>query len=83
MKFNIKALALTCGIFWAASVLLMGLFAAYFGWCTAFVDLIANAYIGYGPTLAGAIIGTIWAFVDATFCGAIFAWLYNRLAGKK
>ncbi len=34
----------------------------------------------YGPTLAGAFVGMLWAFVDGYIAGIVIAWIYNRLA---
>jgi hypothetical protein len=39
-------------------------------------------YIGYEPTLLGAITGAVWAFVDAFILGVLVAWIYNRLVRR-
>lgn len=31
---------------------------------------------------AGSVIGLLWALADGLFFGAIFAWLYNSIAGR-
>jgi len=79
---NIRALALSFGSIWAASVLFVGL--AHVVWPSyggTFLDLTASIYPGFHPSnsLGAVIVGTLYAFVDGGVGGAIFAWLYNRL----
>jgi hypothetical protein len=81
MKLNIKAFALTCGIVWG-----LGLFSLTW-WLIAFhasaggLALIGKVYLGYTVSPVGSIVGLVYAFFDALIGGAIFAWLYNKLAG--
>jgi hypothetical protein len=82
VKMNIKALALSVGSIWAASVLFVGL--AHVVWPSyggTFLDLAASIYPGFHPSnsLGAVIVGTLYAFVDGGVGGAIFAWLYNKL----
>lgn len=77
---NIRAFALTCGIFWAASLILIAVLTMKTGLGLSFVDMAAEVYLGYGPTPVGVVIGAVWGFLDGLVCGAIFAWLYNKLA---
>lgn len=86
MKFDIKALALTAGLFWGAAILIVAL--ANLIWPPygrAFLDLSASIYPGYRPgTGLGSIItGTLYALVDGAICGALFAWLYNLLSPSR
>lgn len=81
MTFNIKVMALTGGIIWAAANLIAGL-TAMAGWGGAYVDVMGSIYIGYAPTVMGALIGAAWAFVDGLIGGAVFAYLYNKLLQK-
>jgi len=83
MKFNVKALALTCGILCGVGVFILGLIAKWFGIGAEIVPIIASGYKGFSATFAGAVIGGIWGFADGLVGGAIFAWLYNKLAKKK
>lgn len=81
MKLNIKAFALSCGILWAVGVFCLT-------WWLIMLEgepagcLLNRMYKGYTMTPAGSLIGAIWGFFDAAIGGAIFAWLYNVLAGK-
>ncbi len=79
MKLNVKAFALSCGILWSACILVWG-WVAMTGYGVAGVELVGSVYLGYSASFLGAIIGAVWAFIDGAVGGAIFAWLYNRLA---
>ena len=59
---------------------LAGCIIAMFGWGIALVDAISSLYIGYSPSVLGAIIGAFWGFVDGYIAGVVIAWLYNKLA---
>jgi hypothetical protein len=72
-------LGIAVGVLSAAYIFLAAIFAM-FGWGVPVVDLIASFYIGYGPTILGAIIGAIWALVDGFVFGALIAWIYNMVA---
>lgn len=81
MRFNIKAFALTCAIFWSLSLFVMVWTLIAFGH-TGDMRLLGEFYRGFSVTPVGSIIGAVWAFFDALIGGAIFAWLYNKLAAK-
>ncbi|MGW8269422.1 MAG: hypothetical protein ACWGNS_03110 [Burkholderiales bacterium] len=86
MKFDIKSLALTAGLFWGAAILIVAL--ANLIWPPygrAFLDLSASIYPGYRPgTGFGSVItGTLYALVDGAICGALIAWLYNLLSPSR
>ena len=81
MRFNVKALALTCGIFWGATVFLATVWLMVFGFEGQLISMLDHFYFGYSFSFVGAVIGAIWGFVDGAVCGAIFGWLYNKLAG--
>ncbi|MDD4287080.1 MAG: bacteriophage holin [Candidatus Peribacteraceae bacterium] len=78
---NVRAFALTCGIFWAASLMLIAVLTMKTGLGLSFVNMVSEVYLGYGSTLVGALLGAVWGFLDGLVCGAIFAWLYNKIAG--
>ena len=73
------ALGIAIGVLWAIYVFVVGITAIY-GWGDVLVEVLASLYIGYGPSLAGAIIGAIWAFVDGFIAGIVIAWVYNFVA---
>ncbi|MFZ0429357.1 MAG: hypothetical protein WAO20_14650 [Acidobacteriota bacterium] len=83
MKLNVWALAFSMGIIWCCAVFLVGignlLWPSYGG---AFLAVVASIYPGYHGTASfgQVIVGTMYAFVDATIGGLVFAWLYNVFA---
>lgn len=82
MKLNTKALALSCGIFWAVMFLFVAVLNAFTGYGSAFIKVVHSIYPGYhGDTTPVQIaMGTAYAFVDGIIGGAIFSWIYNKLA---
>jgi hypothetical protein len=71
---------------WGAAILVVGL--ANLVWPTygrAFLDLAASVYPGYhaGFGLGSVVVGTLYGLVDGAIGGAVFAWLYNSLAGRR
>ncbi len=83
MRLNTRAFALTCGILWGVSVLLATVWIIVFGFDGTVMVNLDHFYFGYNISYLGAVIGGIWGFVDGAIGGAIFAWLYNKLAGAK
>lgn len=86
MKLNVKALALTIGILWAAAILITGV--ANLIWPSygmKFLEVMASVYPGYKATrsFGDVIAGTLYALVDGGISGLVFAWLYNLFVGKK
>jgi hypothetical protein len=83
MKLDVKALALTSGLVWGAGVFLLTLWIiAFDGPAPADAEppFLGLLYRGYRLTYAGSLIGGVWAFADGLLGGAVFAWLYNKLA---
>jgi hypothetical protein len=81
MRLNIKAFSLTCAIFWSLSLFIMTWWLIAFK-ATGEMKLLGEFYRGFTLTPLGSVIGTVWAFFDALIGGAIFAWVYNKLAAK-
>lgn len=81
MKLNVKAFALACAILWGFGLFLLTWWIIAFDGATGQVTLIGRLYRGYTISPIGSLIGLVWGFADALVGGAIFAWLYNRLAG--
>ena len=73
------ALGVAIGVVWALYVGCLGI-AAMFGWGGGLVLPLAALYIGYAPSVVGAIIGAVWAFVDGFVGGIVIAWIYNAVA---
>jgi hypothetical protein len=81
MRLNIKAFSLTCAILWSFSIFFMTWWLIAFN-PTGDMRLLGDFYRGFTVTPMGSLIGTVWAFFDALIGGAIFAWVYNKLAAK-
>jgi len=79
MKLNVKAFALTGGIFWGVGLFVLTWWIIAFGGVTNDPTFIGRVYLGYSISLVGSVIGLVWAFVDGLIYGAIFAWLYNLI----
>lgn len=83
MRFKISALALTIGLFWGGSILLVGLAnLAWPGYGAAFLELAASIYPGYraSASIVQVAIGTLYGLMDGAIGGAVFGWLYNWLS---
>jgi hypothetical protein len=83
MKFNIIALALACAILWGGCVLVVSVAnLVCAGYAQHFLELLASFYPGYHAThsIVEVVIVTLYATADGLIGGAIFGWLYNRLA---
>ena len=84
MKFNLKALTVTAAIMWAGAVFFVGAANAIWpSYGKAFLVTLASIYPGFGAsgTFGDAIVGSLYALVDAAIVGFIFGWLYNLIAG--
>ena len=79
MKLNIRAFALACGLIWGIGLFALTWWIIAFDGATGEITLIGRLYRGYNISPAGSFVGLIWAFIDGSVGGAIFAWLYNRL----
>ncbi|MCF7790407.1 MAG: bacteriophage holin [Victivallales bacterium] len=82
MKLNVKAFAITCALIWGVGLFLVTWWIMFFDGATGEVTLIGKIYRGYSITPAGSLIGLIWAFFDGAVGGAVFAWIYNKIASK-
>ncbi len=82
MKLNVKAFALTCGLIWGFAIFLLTWWIIAFEGATGDTTFIGRLYRGYTLSPAGSLIGLAWGLVDGAIGGAIFAWLYNDIAGR-
>ncbi len=82
MRIQPVPFGIAFGIVYAVVFLLYGVVAALFGWGAEFALLIGSFYVGFGPTLVGAVIGAIWGFVVGFVFFALGAWIYDQLVGR-
>jgi len=83
MKLNVKSFALACGLIWGLGIFFLTWWIIAFDGITNEVTFIGRLYRGYDISPLGSVIGLLWAFVDGLTGGAVFAWLYNKLLGRK
>jgi len=76
---SIRSIALTAGIFGAASMFLIAWWLILIGNAEGPPTLLERMYIGYSFTPLGSVIGALWGFVDFAIGGAIAAWLYQKM----
>ena len=81
MKLHATKFGLAFGIVYAMVFFLYGAVAAFLGWGGAMAEMIGSFYIGFGPTLGGALIGALWGFAVGFGFFALAASIYNRLVG--
>jgi hypothetical protein len=82
MKLNVKAFAFTCGLVFGFGLFFLTWWVMAFDGATGEVTFIGHVYRGYTISPVGSFIGLCWAFPDWFIGGAIFAWLYNVIAGR-
>lgn len=85
MRLDVRALAVVGAVLTSGSFLLVGLANLLApGYGVAFLELGASIYPGYhGPAgLGSVIVVTLYGVLDGAVCGAIVAWLYNRVAER-
>lgn len=84
MKLSPKALALTFGVLWGASMLLVGLASlAFEGYGKDFLEVMAAIYPGYKGdvnTIGNVLIGSGYGLVDGFIGGWVLAFVYNFFA---
>ncbi len=79
MKLNVKAFAVTCGLFVGIALFISTWYIIAFHGASGEATFIGKIYFGYSISPAGSFIGLVWGLIDGLICGAIFAWLYNMI----
>ena len=83
MKINAKNFGLAGGILWGLAMFILTLIGMNSSYAMELLRLLEGAYPGYSVSGMGSIIGLIYGFLDAFIGLYIFAWIYNKLEGKK
>jgi hypothetical protein len=83
MKLSVKSFALSCGIIWGLGILFITYWLLIFGATGTTIEKLGKIYLGYSYSWVGGIVGLLWGFLYGLICGAVFAWLYNRLSLTK
>jgi len=82
MRLDVKAFALACGLVWGIGLFLGTWWIIALDGATGQVPFIGQIYRGYNISPVGSIVGLAWALIDGIIGGAIFAFLYNIIAGR-
>jgi hypothetical protein len=77
MRIKAVPFGVAFGVVYAA--VFFGILAALFGWGASLAAIIGSFYVGFGPTIGGALIGAVWGFIVGFGFFALGAWLYNML----
>ena len=79
MKFDVKAFALTCGIFLGLAVCVSVWLILLFDFFPPdIINTIGKYYIGLDVSILGSFIGLVYGFIDGSIGGLLFAWIYNK-----
>ena len=82
MKLNVKAFALTVGLFWGIGLFLITWWIIILDGASGETNIISSVYRGYNISIAGSFIGLLWGLIDGLVGGAIFAWIYNKISDR-
>lgn len=82
MRFNLKALSLSCGFLWALVLFILTLISLGTCYADSFLQVVASVYPGYSVSGLGLILGLIYGFIDGAVGALIFGWVYNLFVGK-
>ncbi|MFQ5619635.1 MAG: hypothetical protein ACE5FR_11740 [Rhodospirillales bacterium] len=81
MQIDAVKFGIAFGIVYGAVFFLFGV-ATFAGWGVEFARFLGDMYVGFGPTLPGALIGAVWGFAVGFVFFALGAWIYNILTGR-
>jgi hypothetical protein len=84
MKLSVQGMAFTMALVWGVLAMFLtgvaNLIWPPYG--REFLQLMSSVYPGYHATasIRQVIVGSLYGIADGAIGGALFAWLYNRLA---
>lgn len=82
-RLDVLSFGAAVGITAAVFIFLLGVAASLTGWGTPVAAALSTLFIGFGPSLGGAVAGAVWGFFDGFVAGVLIAWLYNRFLAKR
>lgn len=82
MAINPRNFGMAGGVLWGVSLLVFTFITGATSYGSEFADFLVRLYPGYSITWYGALVGLVYAFLDAFIGLYIFAWLYNLFEKK-
>lgn len=85
MKISLRGMTIAGGILWGGAILLVALIhLAEPAYGVNFLQMTSSVYPGFhaSRSAASVALGTVEGFIDGAIAAAIFAWLYNSIAGE-
>lgn len=83
MKLHVRSFGLACGILIGLALFLITWWIILTKGLSRETTIVGQFYIGYNISPLGSLIGLVWGFVEGWLGGMLFAWLYNRFAGRQ
>jgi hypothetical protein len=83
MQLSIKSMGIASAILWGAAMMACLIANLVSGtYAGEFLKVMSSIYPGLhaSRTVGDVIVGTCYGLVDGGLGGAVFAWLYNRIA---
>lgn len=77
MRLDTRAFAIASGAVAAAMVFLLTILWVVSGRDPAPLGVLAGVLFGYSVSVAGAFVGSMWAYAYGFFAGAALAFVYN------
>jgi hypothetical protein len=78
MKLDVRAFAISFGIWWGVGIFLTSWWIIAFEGPIADPTVLGLIYRGFSLTPMGSFVGLLWGIPCGAICAGIFAWLYNR-----
>lgn len=86
MPLSVPHFALSAGLLWGATLLLVGLIhLAVPTYGAAFLALLSSLYPGFhaSQTAGGVAIGALYGFFGGSIAAGLLAWMYNWSVGYR
>lgn len=83
MKLNVKAFAIALGLVWGLCLMFLAWASCYATGMAGMYSTMKSMYVGMDSSFVGGVAGFAWGFVAGAIHGALIAYFYNRLVGKK
>ena len=78
MELRKRALGISFGLVWGLTVMLGTWWLLIRDAPGGIVSKLSAFYFGYSYSWGGAVIGSLWGFVDGFIVGFLIAWIYNQ-----